>query len=138
MNWGRAQTVEAKRQLQAGVKFATVAERFNQSVEGGLRLGRAHGAFTKRYERDFFAAPPHVLVGPLKELMYYVFEVMSIKRGHQKSLAEAEPTIRRLLAAHDARTELRRAYELKWRARTSCRAGYMAPECERQGATTPS
>jgi hypothetical protein len=129
MNRSLAQVIEAKRQLQAGVRFQTVAERFNQSIEGGLRLGRARGEGTKRYEKDFFAAPPHVLVGPLKEILYYVFEVMSVKPGHQKTLTEAEPTIRRELAAQDASTVLQKAYEQRWRAITHCRAKYTAAGC---------
>lgn len=129
MNKSRAQVIEAKRQLQAGVRFQAVAERFNQSIEGGLRLGRARGDGTKRYEKDYFAAPLHVLVGPLKEILYYVFEVMSVRPGHQKTLAEAEPAIRQRLAVQDASTALLKAYEHRWRAITSCRAGYTAPGC---------
>jgi hypothetical protein len=133
MNRSRARVVEAKRELQAGRSFSSVAERFNQSIEGGLRLGRARGEGTKRYEKDYFAAPPHVLVGPLKEILYYIFEVMSIRPGYQKTVAQAEPTIRQLLAQHDASTTLLQAYERKWRARTRCRVGFSAAGCGRYG-----
>jgi hypothetical protein len=134
MNSSRAKVVEAKRELQAGRRFASVAERYNQSIEGGLRLGRARGAGKKRYEKDYFAAPPHVLVGPLHEILYYIFEVMSIRPGYQKTLTQAEPAIRQRLAAHDESAILLQAYERKWRARTRCRAGYAAPGCGRYEA----
>lgn len=129
INRSRSRVVEAKRELEAGVKFRDVAERFNQTIEGGLRLGRARGAGMKRYERDYFAAPPHVLVGPRKEILYYVFRVLSIKPRHRKTLAEVEPVIRQRLAAQDAARVLATTYERVWRPRTHCRAEYAVPEC---------
>lgn len=135
MNWSRSQVLEAKREMQAGERFQGIAERFNQSIEGGVRLGRARGNATKRYERDYFAAPPHVLIGPLKELLYYVFEVFSIHRGYQKSLARAERTIRQRLAEHDAATTLMAADERRWRTRTRCLAGYATPVCAQSYTT---
>jgi hypothetical protein len=131
MNKSRSQVVEAKRELQAGRSFASVEERFNQSIEGGLRLGRARGAGEKRYEKDYFAAPPHVLVGPFHEILYYIFEVAHIRPGYQRTLSEVEPRIRQRLAAHDVS---RAVYEQKWRARTRCRTGYTAPGCGRYEA----
>jgi hypothetical protein len=128
MNWSKAMVLEAKHEMQAGIRFHTIEERFNQSVEGGLRLGRARGAQTKRYERDYFAAPPHVLIGPRKELMYYVFEVMSIRPSFERTLAEAEPAIRRRLAAPQ-QGAAQRAYEQRWRERTVCRSEYQARRC---------
>jgi hypothetical protein len=129
MSKRRSQVLEAKRELQAGRDFASVAEQFNESIEGGLRLGRARGRGEKRYEKDYFAAPPHVLVGPFHEILYYIFEVAHIRPGYQKTLAEAEPAIRQRLAAHDVSSSFQAVYEQKWRARTRCRTGYTAPGC---------
>jgi hypothetical protein len=131
INPSLAKVLEAKREMQAGVRFEKIAERFNVTEEGGLRLGRARGAAAKRYELDYFAAPPHVLVGPLKERLYYIFEVMSIKPRRQTTLAEAAPGIRQRLAAQDASTTLLKAYEQRWKSVTHCRAGYTAAQCER-------
>lgn len=132
MNKSRARVLDAKRELQAGRSFESVAERFNQSIEGGLRLGRARGRGEKRYEKDYFAAPLHKLVGPFHEILYYIFEVAHIRRGYQRSFTEVEPAIRHLLAARDVESgSYRAAYEQTWRARTRCRTGYMAPGCGR-------
>jgi hypothetical protein len=131
MNRHLAPVVEAKHQLEAGVAFKTVAERFNQSAEGGLRLGRARGEGHKRYEKDYFAAPLHVLVGPLKEILYYVFEVLSIKPARVKPFGEAEGAIRKRFGERAANTTLMAAYERRWRARTRCLAGYSSPGCGR-------
>jgi hypothetical protein len=128
VNWSKAKVIEAMREMQAGVRFHTIEERFNQTVEGGLRLGRARGSQAKRYEKDYFAAPPHVLVGPLKEILYYVFEVVRIRPGFQRTLAEAEPAIRRRLAAPGAGA-VANAYERRWRERTVCQAGFVASRC---------
>ncbi len=136
MNKSNSQVLEAKRELQAGRSFKSVAEQFNQSIEGGLRLGRARGRGEKRYEKDFFAAPLHKLVGPFHEILYYVFEVAHIRRGYQRTLAEVEPAIRHRLAARDVESgSYRGAYEQTWRARTRCRTGYTAPGCGRYEAT---
>ncbi len=134
MNKNRSQVIEAKRELQAGRAFASVEEQFNQSIEGGLRLGRARGRGEKRYEKDYFAAPPHVLVGPFHEILYYIFEVAHIRPGYQRTLAEVEPKIRQRLATQDVDSTFQTIYEQKWRARTRCRTGYTAPGCGRYEA----
>jgi hypothetical protein len=135
MNKSLPPVLEAKRELQAGKAFASVEEEFNQSIEGGLRLGRARGAGEKRYEKDYFAAPPHKLVGPFHEILYYIFEVAHIRSGYQQTLAEADPKIRRRLAAGDVGSSYQTVYERKWRARTRCRTGYDAAGCGRYEAS---
>jgi hypothetical protein len=127
MNLSRARTLEAKRELEAGRSFSSVVARFNQTSEGGLRLNIAPGR--KQYKKDFFAAPPHVLVGPKKEVYYYVFEVLRIKPARQRTLHEVESAIRSELAVQDAKSTLREADERRWQARTHCRAGYSSTRC---------
>jgi len=129
MNLDPAKVLEARREMERHVPFHEIEERFNTSIEGGLRLGRARGTQQKRYEKDYFAAPLHHLIGPLHEILYYVFEVFSIKPGRQKSLAEVESAIRRHLAAHGPIGASVRAYEQRWRARTLCRAGLATDRC---------
>jgi hypothetical protein len=128
MNWHKPSILKAKRELQAGTPFHAVEEHFNQSEEGGLRLGRAPGSQIKQYEKDYFSAPAHVLIGPRKELMYYVFEVVSIKPAHKRALAQVERLIRRHLAAPYA-AAARRAAERRWQTKTVCVAGYQTSAC---------
>ena len=116
--------------MQKGVNFGLVAERFNRSIEGGLRLGRGRGTQKKQYEKDYFSAPPHVLVGPRKEILYYVFEVFHVRKGYERPLPEVEASIRDRLAT----LKLERAAsarEMSWRSRTICRSGYRASLCGR-------
>jgi hypothetical protein len=134
MNYDESKVAQAKRELQAGRSFASVAARFNQSGEGGLkrRITRLRGG--KRYEKDFFSARAHVLVGPVKERLYYVFEVLRIVRGGQETLAQSEAKITQRLAVHDASTELLPAFERRWAAKTRCAPGYVVARCGRQAA----
>jgi hypothetical protein len=129
MNLDRAKVVKAKHEMEKGMRFHLIEERFNTSIEGGLRLGRARGTQEKRYEKDYFAAPPHHLIGPLHEILYYVFEVFYVRPAHRKTVAEAEPTIRRRLAARSTNATATRAYEGRWLERTVCRVGYFASSC---------
>jgi hypothetical protein len=136
MSSSKRRVIEAKREMRAGVPFHLVAARFNESKEGGLRLGRARGSASKQYERDFFAAPPHVLIGPRKEILYYIFEVLHVRPGYQETVAQAEPAIRARLAEQEASGTLLRAYERKWRARTRCGAEYLLAACGEESTTT--
>ena len=128
MNTSRAAVVTAKREMEAGIPFSRLAAQLNQSIEGGLRLGRGLGTQRKRYEKDFFSAPAHVLVGPLKERLYYVFEVIDIKPGHQLPFSSTEKTIKHLLARRAAAMEIVDA-ERRDRTRTTCDPGFHSPNC---------
>jgi hypothetical protein len=129
MNKDVAKVLEAKHEMERHVPFHQIEERFNTSIEGGLRLGRARGQQEKRYEKDYFAAPLHHLIGPRHEILYYVFEVMAVHPGRQRTLQEAEATIRRRLAARGPIVAAQRAYEQRWRARTICRTGFSSSRC---------
>jgi parvulin-like peptidyl-prolyl isomerase len=134
MTWKEAGAEKAKRELQTGKSFTSVARRFNeQPSEGGLRLGFTPVPGTrKRYEHDFFAAPPHVLIGPRKEVMYYIFEVVKVTRPRQQSLEQVEPTVRRQLIdgeLHYLLTDIADRTTREWRSKTRCATGYSGPEC---------
>jgi hypothetical protein len=131
MNYDESKVAQAKRELQAGRSFATVAARFNQSGEGGLKRAITRLTGGKRYEKDFFAVRAHVLVGPVKERLYYVFEVLKIAPGGQETLAQTEGKIRARLAARDASTKLLPAFERYWSAKTRCEPGYVVARCRR-------
>jgi hypothetical protein len=128
MNKNETAVVAAKRAMQAHKPFSEIAEKYNRSIEGGLRLGRAPGSQTKRYEKDFFDAPLHVLIGPHKELMYYVFEVFNVRPGYQRSLPSVTPDISRLLAER-AVAQAQASRQASWRAETVCLRRYATPAC---------
>jgi hypothetical protein len=133
INFSRAKVVEAKHEIEAGVNFQLVAKRFNQNSEGGLQTSRPRGHQEKRLEGDYFGAPAHVLIGPLKEWLWYVFEVFKIMRPHPRPLATVEASIRRTLAARED-TAGATARVQAWQARTSCRTGYASARCGRYEA----
>jgi hypothetical protein len=133
VNFSQAKTLEAKRELEAGVPFKTVAARFNEISEGGLLIDDPRGSQEKRLERDYFSAPPHVLIGPLREWAWYVFEVMRIRPAHPRPLSEVEASIRHTLAVQEDRATLA-AREHGWRERTVCQAGYESSRCGRSEA----
>ncbi|THD79806.1 MAG: peptidyl-prolyl cis-trans isomerase [Phenylobacterium sp.] len=129
MNLSKGKLEQARRELESGARFSTVAERFNVSVEGGLKLGITRGHGKKRFERDFFAAPAHVFVGPVKEILSYIFKVLKIWPRRQETLAQSEARIKEHLASEAASTTLLRTFEQEWVAKTSCRQGYIVPRC---------
>jgi hypothetical protein len=133
ITWRKSTAANAKRALEAGESPKSVVERFNeQPSEGGLRVGLTRGNGKKRYERDFFAARPHVLVGPVKELMYFVFEVTKIVPARMRSLTEVQAAVRRELIRGELRdlsTAVMEASLRRWRLRTRCAPGYVVERC---------
>jgi hypothetical protein len=134
ITWHRSTASKAKQKLEAGESPKSVVERFNeQPSEGGIRIGltRRRGP-QKPYERDFFAARPHVLIGPSKELMYYVFEVTRIVPARQQRLGEVERVVRRKLISGQSRGLLQAVVDAslrRWRASTRCAPDYEVPGC---------
>jgi hypothetical protein len=124
-----AGAMKAKREIESGKGFLSVAKRFNASPEGGMHLRLARGAGEPAFERVVFAAKPHVLLGPVRQQLYYIFEVLKITPAHEQTPAQARPSIRRLLASRVALPRLRRAIEAMWIARTSCRPAYVMARC---------
>jgi foldase protein PrsA len=120
----------AKREIEAGVRFLTVAHRVSMVPEAPDGLQHViRGQEEPEFDKTIFAATPHVLLGPVKEGYYYIFEVLKATPGHRLPLARVQATIRRRLASRRASTKLLAAYEAKWAARTSCAPGYVVPRC---------
>lgn len=129
---------KAKREVQSGKSFLSVLKRVSIYPEypEGLPNWQREDVFHKH----IFAAKPHVLTGPVHQILYYVFEVTKVTPRRQRMLAEVEASIRQRLAAQPQRrvsTELLEAFNRKWIARTSCRPGYIVPRCRQYtGATS--
>jgi hypothetical protein len=125
----KAGAMKAKREIQSGKSFSSTVRRFNASPEGGLHLRLARGAGEPVFERVVFAANPNILLGPIKQQLYYIFEVLRITPAHDQTLAQARPSIRTLLASQVALPRLRRTIEAMWIARTSCSPALATGRC---------
>jgi foldase protein PrsA len=128
-DWATA--ARGKREIQAGKNFQTVAKRLNISFEAhdGLIMGLARGAGEAALEKHLFGAKPHVLLGPVKQVLTYVFRVTKIMPQHFQPLAQVEASIRKKLAAGDAANVLLPALQQRWHARTACSSGHVVAQC---------
>jgi foldase protein PrsA len=141
-NYNRAVVVKARREIESGTPFLTVARRVSIDPEAPNGLQHlVRGREEPPFERVVFAAAPHVLVGPVNYGFYYLFRVLKVIPAHRKPLAQVEAAIRRKLASRRASTRLLAAFERKWIARTNCRSGYVVPKCRQypsaSSRTTP-
>ncbi len=123
----------ARREILAGQSLFSVVERRNDEVNvGGFRRGLSRRDLRHNYENNYFKARPHVLVGPLKEELYYLFEVTAVMPARQQRLSEVQASIRLTLVAGAKRSLLtseERALDVKWRSKTRCRAAYAVARC---------
>jgi PPIC-type PPIASE domain len=128
----RASAAQGRREVEAGQSVRQVAKRRNESGEahGGLIMGLARGAGEPPFEEYVFGAGPGVLLGPVKQALYYVFRVTKAIQAHERTLREVEASIRRGLGARRVSQALTPALERRWRARTSCRVGYAVDSCD--------
>ncbi len=136
-SYSKAVVVRAKREIEGGKPFLAVARRVNvagEAPEGLWNLIR--GSDEYEVEDPVFAAKPHVLSGPYKYLLYFIFKVLKAFPAHQQKLAEVDSTIRDELARGASTSKLNAAFEAKWTARTTCHEGYVIPMCSQYKATT--
>jgi len=136
LTYSKAKTEKARREIEAGKPFLSVAKRV--SVDPEAPHGTQH---LTRYEEEpefvahVFAAKLHTLVGPIHQAAdYYLFELTKITPSRQRTLSESRATIASLLGGRRYRSlsdSLAGAAEDQWRARTSCAPEYVAPQCGR-------
>ena len=141
-NYKRAVVVKARREIESGTPFLTVARRVSIDPEAPNGLQHlVRGREEPPFERVVFAAAPHVLVGPVNYGFYYLFRVLKAIPAHRKPLAQVEAAIGRKLASRRASTKLLAAFERRWVARTNCRPAYVVPKCRQylsaSSRTTP-
>jgi foldase protein PrsA len=133
---GRAN--EAKRALESGQSWTTVAKRYSidqaSKDQGGSLLGIAKGTQEKSFDTAIFAAAKGKLTGPVKtQFGYYVFQVQKIVAAKQQSLKEATPAIKQQLDAQnkqEADDKFNTALRKKWKARTNCADAYVMAQCK--------
>jgi hypothetical protein len=132
-NEKKSVVAQAKREIEGGADFLKVAKRVSTDFEAPEGLQRLrHGQEEPAYERHVFAAPPGVLVGPVKQEFYYLFKVLKVIPYHAGTLAQSQAAIRSRIVAgrkEQLAAEWRHADELKWTARTDCRPAHVVAKC---------
>ncbi len=143
-----AQAQQAKKEIESGKSFASVAK--SKSIDptsksaGGEIKGVVKGQEQKALSEAVFAAKPNTLGGPVKTPFgYYIYEVKAVHAASQQSLAQVKETVKTQLASTQQQTALTKfvkEFETKWKGRTECRAGFVMQRCKQYKApkTTPS
>jgi foldase protein PrsA len=149
-----AQAMQAKKEIESGKSFASVAK--SKSIDptsknnGGELKGVAKGQEEKALDEAIFSAKKGVLGGPVKTPFgYYVYEVTSTSPGSQQTLAQAQSAIKQQLTSTGQQTALSKfvkEFRKKWEAKTECRSAYEVQDCKgykkpkttsTEGAATP-
>jgi foldase protein PrsA len=142
----KAKAEQAKKALQSGESFKTVAKQYSNDAQskaqGGKLQAVAKGQQEKAFDDAVFGAAKNKLVGPVKTPFgYYVFKVDNVDKASQQSLAQATPTIKQLLAAQNqdkAFNDFVKNFEKKWKGKTECREGYATTQCKNGPKATPT
>jgi hypothetical protein len=136
VTYSEASIRKAMREVRRGKSLLGIAERL--SLDPPTIKGMEYAAAK---EKDFaghvFKARPHVPEGPFRQSEnHYVIEVTGVTPARQKSLAEAEASIRSVLAEQQqppTSASLASVFQSRWTAVTTCRAGYVVPGCREYG-----
>ncbi len=134
-----AEARKIKSEIASGKTFANVVSKLPLRYQPiysrkGLVLGYEPGLYREPpLDHAIFAAKPNVLSGPVGiSLGYYVFEVKRTYPPHQKTLAQAQATIRQQLpdkAYKQALVAFIKGWRVRWKAKTDCQAGYVVVKC---------
>jgi foldase protein PrsA len=134
-------------EIVENIPNAALARKLRREVESGRSLATLGGPEAYPRKKSFssypgerpavieavFKAAPHVLTGPVKAGPYYfLIEVTRITPAFMRSFAQVRDAIASRLAAEQPRRRLAAftaSWRSTWKARTSCRAGYVVREC---------
>lgn len=135
----KAEARRVKREVELGKNFAKIA--LHESLEQ-RPMSAIAGSGKEAIARAVFSARPNVLSGPVRLYRYYsLFEVRRIVPATHRPLAQVQNSIKQRLAAEQRRpilTELVKTWRNKWIAKTSCRTGYVVPNCKQyKGPAAP-
>jgi foldase protein PrsA len=137
-----AQSKSAKKEIESGKSFATVAKRVSNDPisknNGGLLTEVVKGQQEATLDAAIFAAKVKTLTGPVKTPFgYYVLEVQSINPGSHQTLAQAQTAIKGQLTAQQQQKALAnfvKEFKSKWKAKSDCRAAYVVADCKQYKA----
>lgn len=133
-----AQAKSAKKEIESGKSFASVAKRVSidpvSKASGGLLKEVVKGQEEKSLDAAIFSTGKNALTGPVKTPFgYYVFEVQSITAGTQQTLAQVQTSVKQQLIAtqqQQAFTKFVKSFKAKWKSKTECRSGYVVAVCK--------
>jgi len=134
----QAQAEKAKKEIQSGKSFASVAKSVSidpvSKAAGGSLPGVVKGQEEKALDTAVFSAKLNVLGGPIKTPFgYYVYEVKKTLPASQQALAQVQSSIQQQLAAQKqqkALSEFVKNFRKKWTALTECRSAYSVQDCK--------
>jgi foldase protein PrsA len=134
----QAQAEAAKKAVQSGQSWATVAKKYSTDPttknSGGLLNGVTKQQADSALASAAFSAPLNKLEGPIKgQFGYYVFEVTHITPGTHQTLAQATALIKQQLTTQsqqNAQTAVDSKAKKDWLSQTNCRSGYAMADCK--------
>jgi foldase protein PrsA len=133
----KAKADAAKKALDSGQKWATVAKKYSideaSKAQGGKLPGVAKGQQEKAFDDAIFGAKKSVTTGPVKtQFGYYVFQVTKVTAASQQSLAQTKETIRNLLKSQNQQKALNdfvKQFRKDYKDKTKCAKTYVIPDC---------
>ncbi len=132
-----AEANKAKQEIESGKSFASVAKSTSidpSKSSGGLVKEVSKGQEQQALDNALFSSKTSVLGGPVKTSFgYYIYEVVSVKPGTQKSLAQVQSSLKQLLASTSQQKALSnfvKEFRKKWTSKTICRVGYVVTDCK--------
>jgi foldase protein PrsA len=143
---GKAKAEQARRALQHGQSFKSVAKKYSidqaSKAQGGKLAAVAKGQQEKALDTAVFSAKKGQLMGPVKtQFGFYVFKVSKITPASQQTLAQAKTTIKQTLASQNQQKALDafvKSFRKRWKAKTDCREGYRTQDCKNAPKPTPT
>jgi foldase protein PrsA len=137
-----AQAKEAKKEIESGKSFASVAKAKSidptSKAKGGLLTGVTKGQEEAALNTAIFSAPLNKLGGPVKTPFgYYIYEVKSATKGSQQTLKQSEASIKQQLTATQQQAALSKfvkEFKKTWTAKTDCRDEFVVMDCKQYKA----
>jgi foldase protein PrsA len=120
---------EMIRRVRAGASFYALSVTETSERPNGVTAASSPEPLI----RAIYSARPHVLTGPIKEGPdYNVIEVERVRPATRETLRQASGAIAQQLREASLRRALVAAvgaWRTRWRAKTSCRPGYVVQKC---------
>lgn len=134
----KAKAAQAKRALDSGQSWTTVAKKYSidqaSKGQGGKLAGVAKGQQEQALDTAVFAAPKGKITGPVKtQFGWYVFAVTKITPATQQSLDQSKASIKQILSSTNQQKALQafgKDYRNRWKGKTDCRKGYVTDDCK--------
>jgi foldase protein PrsA len=134
----QADTQAAKKALQSGQSWTTVAKKYSTDPttknSGGLLNGVTKQQADPALASAAFSAPLNKLLGPVKgQFGYYIYEVTHMTPATHQSLAQATPLIKQQLTTanqQNAQTTVDNHAKKDWLTQTTCRSQYAMADCK--------